>query len=126
MQAIAANRKVLSGNEAIAHGAYAAGVEVASSYPGTPSTEILENLSKYTDIYSEWAVNEKVAMEVAIGASFAGARAMTTMKHVGLNVALDPLMTFAYIGATGGMVVVCADDPGMHSSQNEQDNRALA
>lgn len=121
------NRKVLSGNEAIAHGAYAAGVMVASAYPGTPSTEILENVAKrFPEIYCEWAVNEKVAMEVAIGASLAGARAMTTMKHVGLNVALDPLMTFAYIGANGGMLIVCADDPGMHSSQNEQDNRALA
>ncbi len=122
-----ANRKVLSGNEAIAHAAWAAGVEVASAYPGTPSTEILENIARrHPDIYAEWAVNEKVAMEVAIGASFAGARAITTMKHVGLNVALDPLMTFTYIGATGGLVVVSADDPGMHSSQNEQDNRTLA
>ena len=120
------NKKVLSGNEAIAHAAYAAGVAVASAYPGTPSTEILENLAKFPEIYSEWAVNEKVAMEVAIGASLAGARALTTMKHVGLNVALDPLMTFAYIGANGGLVLVDADDPGMHSSQNEQDNRALA
>lgn len=126
MQAAAINKKVLSGNEAIAYGAFAAGVEVASAYPGTPSTEILENLAKYPGIYSEWAVNEKVAMEVAIGASFAGVRTITTMKHVGLNVALDPLMTFACIGASGGMVVVCADDPGMHSSQNEQDNRLLA
>ena len=118
---------MLSGNEAIAHAAWAAGVAVASAYPGTPSTEILENIAKHhPDIYAEWAVNEKVAMEVAIGASFAGARAITTMKHVGLNVALDPLMTFAYIGANGGLVVVCADDPGMHSSQNEQDNRTLA
>lgn len=121
------NKKVLSGNEAIAHGAYAVGVAVASAYPGTPSTEILENVAKrFPDIYCEWAVNEKVAMEVAIGASLAGARAMTTMKHVGLNVALDPLMTFTYVGANGGMLLVCADDPGMHSSQNEQDNRALA
>lgn len=126
MQAVAANRKVLSGNEAIAHGAYAAGVTVASAYPGTPSTEILENVAKFPEIYSEWAVNEKVAMEVVIGASFAGARALTAMKHVGLNVALDPLMTFAYLGANGGMVVISADDPGMHSSQNEQDNRTLA
>jgi len=125
MQATA-NKKVLSGNEAIAHAAYAAGVAVASAYPGTPSTEILENVAKFPEIYSEWAVNEKVAMEVVIGASLAGARALTAMKHVGLNVALDPLMTFAYIGANGGLVVVDADDPGMHSSQNEQDNRALA
>jgi len=120
------NKKVLSGNEAIAHGAYAAGVAVASAYPGTPSTEILQNVAKFPDIYCEWAVNEKVGMEVAIGGSFSGARALTAMKHVGLNVALDPLMTFAYIGANGGLVVVSADDPGMHSSQNEQDNRHLA
>ncbi len=120
------NKKVLSGNEAIAHGAWAGGVEVASAYPGTPSTEILENVSKFKDIYSEWAVNEKVAMEVVIGASFGGSRSLTAMKHVGLNVAMDPLMTFAYIGANGGMVIVSADDPGMHSSQNEQDNRTLA
>ena len=94
--------------------------------PGTPSTEILENVAKFPDIYCEWAVNEKVAMEVVIGASFAGARSLTAMKHVGMNVALDPLMTFAYVGANGGMVIVSADDPGMHSSQNEQDNRYLA
>ena len=126
MQTIAANKKILSGNEAIAHGAYAGGVGVASAYPGTPSTEILENVAKFPEIYCEWAVNEKVGMEVAIGASFAGVRALTTMKHVGLNVAMDPLMTFAYLGANGGMVVVSADDPGMHSSQNEQDNRLIA
>lgn len=126
MQAVAANKKVLSGNEAIAHAAWAAGVQVAAAYPGTPSTEILENVAKFPDIYCEWSVNEKVAMEVAIGASFSGARALTTMKHVGLNVALDPLMTFAYLGANGGLVVITADDPGMHSSQNEQDNRNLA
>jgi len=126
MQTIVENKKVLSGNEAIAHAAYAAGVQVASAYPGTPSTEILENIARFRDIYCEWSVNEKVAMEVAVGASFAGARALVAMKHVGLNVALDPLVTFAYIGATGGLVVVSADDPGMHSSQNEQDNRSLA
>lgn len=120
------NRKILSGNEAIAHAAYASGVQLAAAYPGTPSTEILENIAQFRDIYCEWSVNEKVALEVAIGASFAGARALAAMKHVGLNVALDPLMTFAYIGATGGLVIVSADDPGMHSSQNEQDNRALA
>ncbi len=120
------SRKVLSGNEAIAHAAFAGGVEVASAYPGTPSTEILENVAKFKEIYCEWAVNEKVGMEVVIGASFAGARCLTAMKHVGLNVAMDPLMTFAYIGANGGMVVVTADDPGMHSSQNEQDNRHVA
>ncbi len=126
MQAIATNRKVLSGNEAIAHAAYAAGVQVAAAYPGTPSTEILENVAKFPEIYCEWSVNEKVAMEVCIGASFAGSRTLTAMKHVGLNVALDPLMTFAYLGANGGMVIITADDPGMHSSQNEQDNRNLA
>ena len=126
MQMVATNKKVLSGNEAIAHGAYAGGVGVASAYPGTPSTEILENISKFPEIYCEWAVNEKVGMEVIIGASFAGVRSLTAMKHVGLNVAMDPLMTFAYLGANGGMVVVTADDPGMHSSQNEQDNRAIA
>jgi indolepyruvate ferredoxin oxidoreductase alpha subunit len=126
MANVGESRKVLSGNEAIAHAAYVGGVEVASAYPGTPSTEILENVAKFPEIYCEWAVNEKVGMEVAIGASFAGARCLTAMKHVGLNVALDPLMTFAYIGANGGMVVVSADDPGMHSSQNEQDNRNIA
>lgn len=120
------NRKVLSGNEAIAHGAYAGGVMVASAYPGTPSTEILENVAKFPEIYCEWAVNEKVGMEVVIGASFAGKRSLTCMKHVGLNVAMDPLMTFSYLGANGGMVIVSADDPSMHSSQNEQDNRLLA
>ncbi len=123
---IAPNRKVLSGNEAIAHAAYAGGVDVASAYPGTPATEVLETVSRFREIYCEWAVNEKVGMEVAIGASLAGARALTAMKHVGLNVAMDPLMTFAYVGANGGMVVVSADDPGMHSSQNEQDNRNVA
>ncbi|MCQ2392890.1 MAG: indolepyruvate ferredoxin oxidoreductase subunit alpha [Kiritimatiellae bacterium] len=122
-----ATKKLLSANEAVAYGAAQAGCIVASAYPGTPSTEILENVAKFKDtIKCEWAVNEKVAMETAIGASMAGARAMTTMKHVGLNVAMDPLMTFTYVGATGGMVVVSADDPGMHSSQNEQDNRNLA
>ncbi len=122
-----ATKKLLSANEAVAYGAAQAGCIVASAYPGTPSTEILENVAKFKDtVKCEWAVNEKVAMETAIGASMAGARAMTTMKHVGLNVAMDPLMTFTYVGATGGMVVVSADDPGMHSSQNEQDNRNLA
>lgn len=119
-------KKILSGNEAMAHAAFAGGVEVASAYPGTPSTEILENVSKFPEIYCEWAVNEKVGMEVVIGASFAGARSLTAMKHVGLNVAMDPLMTFTYLGANGGMVLISADDPGMHSSQNEQDNRNLA
>ena len=120
-------KKFLSANEAVAHAAAQAGCVVASAYPGTPSTEILENIAKFKDtVRCEWAVNEKVAMETAIGASMAGARALTAMKHVGLNVAMDPLMTFTYVGATGGFVVVSADDPGMHSSQNEQDNRNLA
>ena len=121
------DKKLLSANEAVAYGAAQAGCVVASAYPGTPSTEILENIAKFKDtVKCEWAVNEKVAMETAIGASIAGARSLTAMKHVGLNVAMDPLMTFTYVGATGGMVVVSADDPGMHSSQNEQDNRNIA
>ena len=120
-------KKILSANEAVAYASAQAGCKVASAYPGTPSTEILENIAKFKEtIRCEWAVNEKVAMETAIGASIAGARALTAMKHVGLNVAMDPLMTFTYVGATGGMVIVSADDPGMHSSQNEQDNRNLA
>ncbi len=117
---------LMSGNEAIARGAWEAGVKVAAGYPGTPSTEILENLSKYEDVYCEWAPNEKVGMEVAVGACLTGVRSLTTMKHVGLNVAADPLMTLAYIGTVGGMVAVVADDPGMHSSQNEQDTRNYA
>ncbi|WP_432822953.1 indolepyruvate ferredoxin oxidoreductase subunit alpha [Trichloromonas sp.] len=117
---------ILSGNEAFARGAYEAGVRVASAYPGTPSTEILENIATYPEIDSSWAPNEKVSLEVAIGASFAGARAMVAMKHVGLNVAADPLMTMSYIGVRGGLVVVVADDPEMHSSQNEQDSRHYA
>ena len=120
------NLKLLTGNEAIARGAYEAGVKVATAYPGTPSTEILENISKYPEIYSQWSVNEKVALEVASGASIAGARTLTAMKHVGLNVAADPFMTLAYTGVGGGMVIVSADDPYMHSSQNEQDNRFYA
>lgn len=116
-------KAILTGNEALARGAYEAGVKVASAYPGTPSTEILENISKYSGIYSQWSVNEKVAMEVASGASIAGARSLVAMKHVGLNVAADPFMTLAYTGVNAGLVVVSADDPGMHSSQNEQDNR---
>ena len=120
-------KKFLSANEAVAHAAAQAGCVVASAYPGTPSTEILENIAKFKDtIKCEWAVNEKVAVETAIGASMAGARALTAMKHVGLNVAMDPLMTFTYVGPLGGFVLVSADDPGMHSSQNEQDNRNLA
>lgn len=117
---------IMTGNEAIARGAYEAGCHVASAYPGTPSTEILENFALYDNVYAEWAPNEKVAFEVASGASIAGARALTTMKHVGLNVAADPLFTMAYEGVNGGFVVVTADDPGMHSSQNEQDNRFYA
>lgn len=117
---------LLSGNEAVARGAYEADVKVAAAYPGTPSTEILENIAQYGDIYKEWSVNEKVALEVAAGASMAGARALCAMKHVGLNVAADPLFSMSYIGATGGFVVITADDPGMHSSQNEQDNRHYA
>jgi len=120
------DKVLFSGNEAIALGAFEAGVKVASAYPGTPSTEILENLCTYEGVYAEWAPNEKVALEVALGASFAGARALATMKHVGLNVAADPLFTAAYTGVKGGLVVVTADDPEMHSSQNEQDNRNYA
>jgi indolepyruvate ferredoxin oxidoreductase, alpha subunit len=116
-------RKLLSGDEAIARGAWEAGCHVAAAYPGTPSTEILETLSTYKDVYCEWSTNEKVALEVALGASIAGARALACMKHVGLNVAADPLFSAAYIGARGGFVIVTADDPGLHSSQNEQDNR---
>lgn len=114
------------GDEAVARGAYEAGVRVVSAYPGTPSTEVTEAMAQYTDVYSEWAPNEKVAAEVAIGASIGGARAMCCMKHVGLNVAADPVFTAAYTGVNGGLVVVVADDPGMHSSQNEQDTRMLA
>ena len=118
--------QLLSGNEALALGAYHAGVQVATAYPGTPSTEILENLSRFKDIYAEWSTNEKVAMEVAMGAAYTGARAMVSMKHVGLNVASDPFMAASITGIIGGLVVVCADDPQIHSSQNEQDNRHYA
>jgi indolepyruvate ferredoxin oxidoreductase, alpha subunit len=120
------DKVVLSGNEAIARGAFEAGVRVASAYPGTPSTEILENVVNYPGIDASWAPNEKVALEVGIGASFGGARALVTMKHVGVNVAADPLFTFSYTGVRGGLVLVTADDPEMHSSQNEQDNRNYA
>ncbi len=119
-------KQILLGNEAIAAGAHAAGVKVISSYPGTPSTEITEAASQYEQIACEWAPNEKVGLEVAVGASLAGARAMSCMKHVGLNVAADPLFTSSYTGVNGGLVVVVADDPGMHSSQNEQDSRHYA
>jgi indolepyruvate ferredoxin oxidoreductase alpha subunit len=119
---------LLSGNEAIARGAFESGVTFACGYPGTPSTEILETIAaQYSDkIYAEWSPNEKVAFEVAVGASFAGNRSITTMKHVGLNVAADPLMTLSYIGGVGGFIAIVADDPGMHSSQNEQDTRRYA
>lgn len=116
-------KQLLTGNEAVARGLYEAGVTVAAAYPGTPSTEIMENVAKYPEIRSRWTPNEKVAVEVAGAASMAGARAFSAMKHVGLNVAADPLMTLAYEGVNGGLVIVTADDPGMHSSQNEQDNR---
>ena len=119
-------RKLLTGNEAIARGAYEAGVRVACAYPGTPSTEILENLAQYPEINSQWSTNEKVAVEVAQGACFAGARVIAAMKHVGVNVAADPLFTLGYNGVNGGFILVSADDPGMHSSQNEQDNRYYA
>ena len=119
-------KKLMTGDEAIARGAYEAGVSYASAYPGTPSTEILENLSTYKEIYAEWAPNEKVAMESAIGASVAGLRSMVSMKHVGMNVAADPMFTWSYMGVNGGNVIVTADEPGMFSSQNEQDNRNYA
>jgi len=118
--------KLLSGNEALALGAYHAGVRVAAAYPGTPSTEILESLARFSDIYAEWSPNEKVAMEVGMGASYAGARAVVSMKHVGLNVASDPFMAASTTGVNAGLVVISADDPGIHSSQNEQDNRHYA
>ncbi len=119
-------KKLLLGNEAVARGLFEAGCNVVSSYPGTPSTEITEYAATYDEMYSEWAPNEKVACEVAIGASIAGARAFCGMKHVGLNVAADPLFTVSYTGVNGGLVIGVADDPGMHSSQNEQDSRHYA
>ena len=119
-------KEILSGNEAIARGAYEAGVKVACAYPGTPSTEILENTIRYQEIDSSWATNEKVALEVGIGASFVGARSLVTMKHVGVNVAADPLFTLSYTGVNGGLLLICADDPELHSSQNEQDSRNYA
>lgn len=119
-------KKLMLGNEAVARGAYEAGVSVVSSYPGTPSTEITENIVKYDDIYVEWAPNEKVACEVAVGAATGGARAMSCMKHVGLNVMADPVFTSSYRGVNGGLLYCVADDPGMHSSQNEQDSRHYA
>ena len=119
-------KKLMLGNEAIARGAFEAGVRVVSAYPGTPSTEVSEYISKYPEVYAEWAPNEKVAFEVAAGASYAGARSMVCMKHVGVNVAADPMFTAAYTGVNGGLVILAADDPGMHSSQNEQDTRFYA
>ena len=118
----------LMGNEAIARGAWEGGVKIASAYPGTPSTEILESIAEFpeSDIAAEWAPNEKVALDVAIGGSFAGVRSLTSMKHVGLNVALDSLMSMTYIGVNGGLTLVVCDDPGIHSSQNEQDTRLIA
>lgn len=119
-------KELMTGNEAVARGAYEAGVIFASAYPGTPSTEILENTKKYKEIISEWGTNEKVAIESSIGASIAGARSFAAMKHVGVNVAADPLFTYAYVGVNGGFVLISADEPGQHSSQNEQDNRNIA
>ena len=119
-------RQMMLGNQAIARGAYEAGVKVSSAYPGTPSTEISENIAKYDEVYAEWAPNEKVAMEVAIGASLAGTRSLCSMKMVGVNVAADPLFACSYIGVSGGLVLVAADDPGIYSSQNEQDTRMVA
>lgn len=119
-------KKLLSGNEAFAYGAYLSGVKVGSAYPGTPSTEIMENFAKYPGVYAEWAPNEKVALDVGIGAAYAGSRALVTLKHVGMNVAADSLFSVSYTGLKAGLVIVNADDPGMHSSQNEQDNRNYA
>ena len=119
-------KEIMIGNAAVARGLYEAGCGVVSSYPGTPSTEITEFASEYNEIYCEWAPNEKVAMEVAFGASLGGKRSACAMKHVGLNVAADPLFTMSYTGVNGGLVICVADDPGMHSSQNEQDSRHYA
>ncbi len=118
--------RLMSGNAAVARGVWEGGVHVAAAYPGTPSTEILENLAHFDGVNCEWSTNEKVALEVAVGASVAGGRALAAMKHVGVNVAADPLFSASYMGVNGGLVIVSADDPGMHSSQNEQDNRLLA
>ena len=119
-------KKLMTGNEALVQGAWEAGVLFASAYPGTPSTEILENMSLREEVVSEWAPNEKVALEAAIGASIAGVRSMASMKHVGVNVAADALFTYVYTGVNGGLVLISADEPGQHSSQNEQDNRNYA
>lgn len=119
-------RRILSGNEALARGAWEAGVQVAAAYPGTPSTELLEELARFPGVYAEWSTNEKVALDVAVGAALAGRRSLAAMKHVGVNVAMDSLMYASYTGLEAGLVLVSADDPAMHSSQNEQDNRRLA
>ena len=119
-------KKLMLGNQAVARGLYESGCRFVSSYPGTPSTEITEQAALYDEIYAEWAPNEKVAAESAIGASLAGGRSFCAMKHVGMNVAADPLFTAAYTGVNAGLVVAVADDPGMHSSQNEQDSRHYA
>ena len=119
-------KKIMLGNEAVARGLYEAGVRLVSSYPGTPSTEVTEAAAKYDEIYAEWAPNEKVALEVALGAALGGGRSFCGMKHVGLNVAADPLFITSYVGINAGMVIGVADDPGMHSSQNEQDSRHYA
>ena len=119
-------KELMSGNEAIARGAWECGATFGSGYPGTPSTEILETFAQYKGVYAEWSPNEKVGLEVAIGAAFAGARAMAVMKHVGVNVAADPLFTVSYTGTNGALVIITADDPSLHSSQNEQDNRNYA
>ena len=120
------NKVLLSGNEAIARGAWEAGIKFAAAYPGTPSTEIVENIKLYKEIYSQWSPNEKTAFEAAFGAAIGGLRSLAAMKHVGLNVAMDPFMTSAQAGVNAGFVIVVADDPAMHSSQNEQDSRILA
>ncbi|MBR0319691.1 MAG: indolepyruvate ferredoxin oxidoreductase subunit alpha, partial [Clostridia bacterium] len=119
-------KKLMIGNEAVARGAYEAGVRVVCSYPGTPSTEITEFCAKYSEMNCQWGPNEKVSVEVAFGAAMTGARALSCMKHVGVNVAADPLFTAAYTGVNAGLVIACADDPFMHSSQNEQDSRMIA
>ena len=119
-------KQLMLGNEAVARGLYEAGCSFVSSYPGTPSTEITEAVAKYTEVYAEWAPNEKVAMEAAFGACMAGKRSFVGMKHVGLNVAADPLFTISYTGVNAGMIIGVADDAGMHSSQNEQDSRHYA
>ena len=119
-------RKLMTGNEAVARGAWEAGVCISTSYPGNPASEILEHLARFPEVSAEWSVNDKVALEVAIGGCFAGARALVSMKQVGVNVAVDPLFSVAYIGVNVGLVIITADEPGVHSSQNKQDNRYCA